>query len=331
MSDAPAFFRAIEADPDDDTPRLVYADWLDEHAEGESDRARAEFIRVQCELDRGPELARKAELEARERELLRLYLLAWTGAWSRTLDTLPYRRGFLDPVSIAGQHFGSPAHALSELTPLFHLKLLRVRDAMSSVAACPQLAFVRRLSLHHAWVRNAEMTAFAASPHLGNLQSLELSQNQVGIKGATDLAVARMPSLRELRLERNPLKDRGLLALAQADWPALEGLDASECELTSAGVIGLAEGPLAPRLVSLRLSRNPRVTTAAWVRLVRAPFSRLQRLDLGETPATDEIARAILDSPYLRGLTLLRLPTANLGLAVHGMLRMAFGAGFNPA
>jgi uncharacterized protein (TIGR02996 family) len=32
--------------PEDDTPRLIYADWLDEH--GEADRA--EFIRVQCGL-----------------------------------------------------------------------------------------------------------------------------------------------------------------------------------------------------------------------------------------------------------------------------------------
>ena len=37
---------AIIAHPDEDTPRLVYADWLDEH--GDPDRAA--FIRVQCRL-----------------------------------------------------------------------------------------------------------------------------------------------------------------------------------------------------------------------------------------------------------------------------------------
>jgi uncharacterized protein (TIGR02996 family) len=36
----------VLAAPGDDLPRLVYADWLDEHGESE----RAEFIRVQCEL-----------------------------------------------------------------------------------------------------------------------------------------------------------------------------------------------------------------------------------------------------------------------------------------
>jgi uncharacterized protein (TIGR02996 family) len=42
----PAFLRAIVAHPDDDLPRLVAADWLDEHGQP----SWAELIRVQCEL-----------------------------------------------------------------------------------------------------------------------------------------------------------------------------------------------------------------------------------------------------------------------------------------
>ena len=41
-----AFIAAIRANPEDDLPRLVYADWLEENG----DAARAEFIRVQCRL-----------------------------------------------------------------------------------------------------------------------------------------------------------------------------------------------------------------------------------------------------------------------------------------
>lgn len=52
------FLKAIVANPDDDLPRLVYADWLDER--GEYDRA--EFIRVQIEIARiGRELDCKCE------------------------------------------------------------------------------------------------------------------------------------------------------------------------------------------------------------------------------------------------------------------------------
>lgn len=41
-----AFLDSIIAAPDDDAPRLIYADWLEERGDSE----RAEFIRVQCEL-----------------------------------------------------------------------------------------------------------------------------------------------------------------------------------------------------------------------------------------------------------------------------------------
>lgn len=47
-SDETALLRTILARPDDDAPRLVYAEWLEEHGQEE----RGEFIRVQCELCR---------------------------------------------------------------------------------------------------------------------------------------------------------------------------------------------------------------------------------------------------------------------------------------
>ena len=62
--------RAIEVNPDDDMPRLVYADWIDENAATDADRARAELIRVQCELARDPRPKRRSVLTEREIELL---------------------------------------------------------------------------------------------------------------------------------------------------------------------------------------------------------------------------------------------------------------------
>ena len=50
QSDREAFLRAVCENPADDTPRLVFADWLDEHGDRPDDPARAEFIRVQGEL-----------------------------------------------------------------------------------------------------------------------------------------------------------------------------------------------------------------------------------------------------------------------------------------
>jgi len=48
MSDHDALLAAICAEPDEDTPRLVFADWLDEHDQSE----RAAFMRAQIELAR---------------------------------------------------------------------------------------------------------------------------------------------------------------------------------------------------------------------------------------------------------------------------------------
>src|SRR5437660_498252 len=67
---ADAFLRDIREHPDDDAVRLIYADWLEEHARTEADRARAELIRVQCRLTAGgADVAERLALEVRQRAL----------------------------------------------------------------------------------------------------------------------------------------------------------------------------------------------------------------------------------------------------------------------
>src|SRR3954453_18261421 len=86
----PAFLRGIGGEPDDDTPRLVYADWLDEH--GEADRA--EFIRVQCELARWvPDLGRRGSLKARASELLAAHRQEWLGGLTAFCRAWSFERG----------------------------------------------------------------------------------------------------------------------------------------------------------------------------------------------------------------------------------------------
>lgn len=48
MSDRDSLLAAIRGHPEEDTPRLMFADWLEEHG----DEVRAEFLRLQCELAR---------------------------------------------------------------------------------------------------------------------------------------------------------------------------------------------------------------------------------------------------------------------------------------
>src|SRR5262249_56850238 len=65
MTDGEDLLRAIVATPEDDAPRLVYADWLDEH--GVPDWA--EFIRVQVELAATPGTGWRV-MELTQRELV---------------------------------------------------------------------------------------------------------------------------------------------------------------------------------------------------------------------------------------------------------------------
>jgi uncharacterized protein (TIGR02996 family) len=75
-SDGEALFRAVCENPVDDTPRLVYADWLEENGRGE----RAEFIRLQCEAwNLCPAYPTIREARARAAELLRAHGDRWYG------------------------------------------------------------------------------------------------------------------------------------------------------------------------------------------------------------------------------------------------------------
>jgi uncharacterized protein (TIGR02996 family) len=54
VTERDAFPAAIREDPADDTPRLVFADWLDENGRDDLDAATAEFIRVSCRCGTKP-------------------------------------------------------------------------------------------------------------------------------------------------------------------------------------------------------------------------------------------------------------------------------------
>jgi uncharacterized protein (TIGR02996 family) len=110
-----AFLRAIRADPEADLPRLVYADWLDEH----DDPARAEFIRVQCALAKLPDHDDAyAALEDREHELLAEHEAQWLGD-GPTPDEWTFRRGFVADIDFdpANPPYAAlTGHAVTSLT-----------------------------------------------------------------------------------------------------------------------------------------------------------------------------------------------------------------------
>ncbi len=99
MTDRDAFRRAVCAAPDDDTPRLVFADWLDEHGEPK----RAEFIRLQCELGQVEEFGpRWRALRERAEKLLGPNREKWSQELAgRKLLNVEFRRGFVGEATVS--------------------------------------------------------------------------------------------------------------------------------------------------------------------------------------------------------------------------------------
>src|SRR5205085_1311341 len=91
---ARGFLDDIFAHPDDDMPRLIFADWLDEQGEGE----RAEFIRVQVGRARLPHWdAQQVRLRLRERQLLAKHGNKWKAELPEIQGVTweDFRRGFV--------------------------------------------------------------------------------------------------------------------------------------------------------------------------------------------------------------------------------------------
>src|SRR5262245_51138826 len=121
-----AFLDAIVAAPEDDAPRLVYADWLEEN--GDSDRA--EFIRLQCDLARRArfDIARRPLVD-RERQLLQLHRAEWAKPVASLVRDYHFRRGFVEGVSIGVRKFLTDGEELFAAAPIQHVKFLRLGPA----------------------------------------------------------------------------------------------------------------------------------------------------------------------------------------------------------
>ncbi|MCA9069608.1 MAG: TIGR02996 domain-containing protein, partial [Planctomycetaceae bacterium] len=203
------FIQAIADDPYDDVPRLVFADWLEEQGETE----RAELIRVQCELEPMRdlyEIERATELHKREEELLREYKDAWLAipksykshfSWHNV--SIEFRRGFPDLFLIPTRTFleiGSKV--LKRFPTIRRLVLFRVHGYGQRLAECKALQHVPELELA-CWYSDEDAEAIATSPHLSQLQVLELWLGRRGALHNSQLcrimgASEAWPQLREL-------------------------------------------------------------------------------------------------------------------------------------
>lgn len=249
--------RAVAAEPDDDAVRLVFSDWLEEHAEDDGDRAFAAFIRAQVALAGMDEAdpAYPAALAAVRRAGV------FTGPRRRPwLDHVPggrvkFRRGFVAGVEIdPRRHVGQgdewqrvPAEELFwNGTPDY-----ATADALTRRE---ELARVRTLRLE-GWPVTSLAPVLTGSPYLAGLRALRLSLKRTGAEVEAE----------ERRLEA------GEYVGPRREHPALAGL---------------ARSLALPALDSLHVEADWYPTE--WQTLVTACRSPLRRIHLATRAEDDD-------------------------------------------
>ena len=180
-ADERALIQAVIAAPDDDTPRMVYADWLDEHGRPE----RAEFIRVDCELARlaDNEPGRQARAEAlweRRVELIEAHYRTWEAETKAGLPpnrqtSVVFRRGMPAEVICTVKYFAESADAILRIGPieLVHFQRPSPRG-LAELAKVPGFARVPGVWLSADGLSRESAAAFLALP-LGHLRYLAVA------------------------------------------------------------------------------------------------------------------------------------------------------------
>ncbi len=342
--DGAALLRAICDHPDEDTPRLVYADWLDEQG-GESNAARAEFIRIQIAE---AEKARRKNMQSvglrsyrirpvHERELLRRYI----GDWS--ID-LPMRAGVRYDNSSEDERFerGFPwqvhapdvdtflkiAPAMFAVAPITYLSLGNLKiGAARKLAESPHLARIRQWQDVYLRRTDKMLAEIGKSPHLANLREIDLTGAQITAAGVRALLFA--PAIRavtRLCFSSCEIGDEGVEVIAHSPACAnLEHLNLTYRRTTAVGVRALAASPARQSMCSLLLTQT-QLDDDATVELAAVEWPRLEYLLLGVNRLTDRSAEAFLNSAFWRSSGCdLWLTRNQLSDAVKAKLKEVFG------
>ncbi len=206
MTDAgAAFVRGIAEAGDDFTPRLVFADWLDE--QGEHDRAA--FVRDGVLVAVTPtDTPERREAARRAFERQRRFGKRWAGPVARHAHDWQFRAGFPDMVGLTAAKLRRNAKALFAHTPICSLLVTGLAGRVDTLGAIPPDNGVTRLSLWGARLTAAHLERLAVLPNLPRLRTLSLLFN--GLDAAAVPLLTADPlfaRLDRLELGANPFTD----------------------------------------------------------------------------------------------------------------------------
>ena len=208
MNEEEALSQAVLEHPDDDGPRLAYAEWAERQPE-ESVRARAAFIRADitilrmddAAIDRG-ESYRPEKLFDQLRDR---YGLIWAGPIPKMVQDYTFGRGFVEYIRISARGFLDRAAELFAIAPIQHVDLTGVRDVTEELFASPYLSRLRSLGMDRCGLYDIHLQMLAASAGASGLGWLSLTYNHIDLEGIE--AIPKSPYLKKLRyvdFEGNP-------------------------------------------------------------------------------------------------------------------------------
>jgi uncharacterized protein (TIGR02996 family) len=319
-----AFLQAILDSPDDDAPRLVYADWLEERGD-----PRGEFIRLQCALARMDEHdPRRPEIQARADGLLALHAAVWAGPLPEWAAGCEFHRGFVDVLRVDSRQFlRTVSRNLEGPTPDAGPTPPSEELLLGPAIGSPLLSLVRGIRVRGLptifrdfwpvadWLQTAD--TLLRSPTLARLCQLDLEGNELGDAGLEwVLLLFRRGTVRlqVLNLRANYLTARAAQGLAAAPaLGALTELDLGFNILGPAGAMALAGSEHFGRVRTLRLDDCRLGTSGVRALINSALLPRLTALDLGSNALSDAGVVSVAEAPAIRGLTTLILNNNGIG------------------
>lgn len=304
------FLAAIIENPEDDGPRIAYANWLKKQGD-----PRGEFIHLGCKMAKKKERTPPHNrLRIRIEELLKEYGKEWKGPFEKLGIECDFRRGFIESPDIAVNQFLQKGEKLMEHEPFTSVRLTRFdprtrRDQFKSLAACPLLARLWELKLFGNQIDDREIAILAKSPYLANLQRLSMDRNQLGQKGVQAIANSpHLANLRGLSLRENYIDAADASALAASTTLRnLEELDLRGTVMGDAGLRALARSKVVAHLKTLLLGSpsysKGNITARGVAELAKSQyFSNLELLVFDGADVGDAGAVALAKSRCLKNL-----------------------------
>ena len=327
MTEGEALRGTIIAQPDDDTLRLVYADWLDENGQPE----RAAFIRAQVWAAQAEPFSPEARKHtATAKRLLDQSRRAWTKGINPWVLATEFRRGFIEHATVNVTTLPRDAADLFAAEPIRSLQMARPapEHELDTFFETPQLAHVTRLDLTNLRIAPFEIELLFKCPHLTALTDLGLRNTPVPPDQLSALLTGpALPNLSGLNVADDSNLHRCLVdALPFANHRQFLRLDLSHVPFASHDIQRVLASRCLKNVEELRLGWMPWIDQAGALTHLDLsygiiPWNRLRVLDLNGQGVGDEgIDQIVKELSRRRDPAPLRwLGLANNGIGPNGI------------